>query len=156
MQQFSDAFSQLNIHHTIWVTKAGFLEKQLAEEKYSKNWVASEWEKVDNLQDQVNELHMQHLPDSIKIRLSQIETLKSGIFTKLTQLLTKTSSDAVPTISSSCAIAYKEILSDVQSSLRNEFLELSGNLLLLYKANTARHCEDFEYFLREQDIITTI
>ena len=70
MQQFSDAFSQLNIHHTIWVTKAGFLEKQLAEEKYSKNWVASEWEKVDNLQDQVNELHMQHLPDSIKIRLS--------------------------------------------------------------------------------------
>ena len=80
MQHFSDAFSQLNIHHTIWVTKAGFLEKQLAEEKYSKNWVASEWEKVDNLQDQVNELHMQHLPDSITITLRQIEKLKVRYF----------------------------------------------------------------------------
>ena len=83
--------------------------------------------------------------------------LKSGISTKLTQLLTKPSPDVVPTISSSCAIAYKEILTDVQSSLQNEFQELSGNLILLYKANTARHCEDFEYFRREQqDIITTI
>ena len=51
MQQLSDALSQLNIHHTMWVTKAGFSEEQLAEEKYSKNWLESEWEEVDNLQD---------------------------------------------------------------------------------------------------------
>ena len=70
IQQLSDALSQLNIHHTNCVTKAGFSEEHLAEEKYSKNWVESEREKVYNLQDQVNELHMQHLPDSIKIRLS--------------------------------------------------------------------------------------
>ena len=98
MQQLSDAVSQLNIYHTIWVTKAGFSEGQLAEEKYSKNWLGSKWKEVDNLQDQVDELHMQDLPDSIKITLSQIETLKSGISTKLTQLLAKTSPYAVPTI----------------------------------------------------------
>ena len=51
----------------------------------------------------------------------------------------------------------KKILTDVQSSLQNEFPELSDKLLLLDKANTDRHCEDFEYFRREQqDIITII
>ena len=61
---------------------------------------------------------MEHLPDAITITLSQIETLKSGISTKSKQLLAKTSPVTVPTISSSCAIAYEEILTDVLSSMQ--------------------------------------
>ena len=42
MKQLSDALSQLNIHHTLWVTKAGFTEEQLAAERFSANWLESE------------------------------------------------------------------------------------------------------------------
>ena len=40
MQQLSDALSQLNIHHTMWVVKAGFTEEELQAEKYSVDWFA--------------------------------------------------------------------------------------------------------------------
>ena len=43
MHQLLDALSQLNILHTIWVVKAGFTEEELQAEKYSINWLESEW-----------------------------------------------------------------------------------------------------------------
>ena len=100
MQQLSDALSQLNIHHTMWVNKAGFTVEQLAAERFSTTWLESEWGDVDDLQDQVDDLASQNLPptlsqaDSIKITLSQIDTLKHDVSTKLTQLLHKTDSSA--------------------------------------------------------------
>ena len=59
MQQLSDALSQLNLHHTMWVAKAGFTDEQLAAERFSVNWLESEWGEVDDLQDQIDDLSMQ-------------------------------------------------------------------------------------------------
>ena len=119
MQQLSDVLSQLNINHTIWVAKAGFTEEELQAEMYSVNWLESEWVEVDDLQDQIDALNPSTTPrtthteaDSITIALGHIETLKSDIVTKLTQLLQKTiSTPETPfSCSSSRLSAYKESL----------------------------------------------
>ena len=108
------ALSQLNIHHTIWVSKAGFTEEELQAEKYSVNWLESEWDEVDDLQNQIDELNPSNTPrtthieaDSITIALDHIETLNSDIITKLTLLQKKISTTETPfSCSSSRLSAY--------------------------------------------------
>ena len=58
IQQLSDTLSQLNIHNTMWVTKAGLKEEQLNSEMYSVTWLESKWGDVDDFQDRIDELNL--------------------------------------------------------------------------------------------------
>ena len=127
----------------------------------------SEWGDVDDLQDRIDEINVANTirsthtdaDHSITITLGQIETLKSDIVTKLTQLLHKTEStpDSQFSFSPSSLSAYKEILDSVTMDLQNKFTSLCEKLLSLDKMNTATYCAEFEQFRREQQSsITTV
>ena len=165
MQQLADALSKLNIHHTIWVSKAGLTDDELAAEKFSTAWLEMVWEEVDVLQDKVDGLTVQSLPraelttnESLSIACSQMDTVQSDVTTKLKQLLQKTAypkDSDVSVISQSCISAYKEMLAGVKSDLENSFTTLADKIMLLDIDKTTDHCKVFEQFRREQLTIIT-
>ena len=117
MHQLLDALSQLNILHTIWVVKAGFTEEELQAEKYSINWLESEW---GDLQAEPLQYSSHHSHRSWFHRQSPMSHWNSEIrVMKLTQLLQQTIS--TPESPFSCSpsrlSAYKEILDNVTLDL---------------------------------------
>ena len=155
MVLLSEALTELNIHHSTWVSKAGFTDEQLAAEKYSSAWLENEWDEVDDFQDQVDELTSQNRPrtelttaESIAILRSQLDTLKSDISTRLAQLLQKTS-DTDTTITAACITSYKQLVDMVKTDLDGPFRTLGQELLLLDKTNSTILCKEFEGFRRD-------
>ena len=164
MQELQAALSNLNVHHTTWVTKAALTDEQLANEVMSSAWLEKQWDDVDDFQDHVDELMQVNQPrteltpaESIAITRSQIATVKLDISTRITQLLQKTVPDAIAKMSTNSVATYNQILDKVKSDLDGSFRDLSNKLILLDKVNCTVLCQEFEQFRVDQlSNITTL
>ena len=153
MKMLSEAVTNLNKLHTSWVTKAGFSDEQLAAENYSSTWLESEWEAMDDIQNQVEAALSEDLPtqrseaQKLEICMKQMETLKLDIDSKTTNLTTEL---AAPTINSASLKLINDMLQDVKSSLNTDFTGLSKDIMSLDHTNVVNRCQEFEEFRRTQ------
>ena len=152
-KMLSEAVTNLNKLHTSWVTKAGFSDEQLAAETYSSTWLESEWEAIDDIQNEVEEALSEDLPaqrsdaQKLEICMKQMETLKLDIDSKTTNL---TKELAEPTINSASLKLINDMLEDVKSILNTDFTGLSKDIMSLDHTNVVNRCQEFEEFRRTQ------
>lgn len=122
-KKLDDALQDLNVLHTAWVLKAEFSDDDLAEEKYSRQWLENEWSQCDDLQDQT-EVKLALLtvdstppvPDNnsrLLILNKQMESLQLEISSKVDNLSSRSSGETTP----SSHKLYTEMLSDVKDTL---------------------------------------
>ena len=153
MKSLAESLNNLNVVHTAWVTKAGLDDTQLEEDKYSPTWLQTEWGNVDDIQIQVDELLEDNLPvershaEKLQICTNQMDTLKIDIETKISNLLSKSSTS---NLNAASLKLYGEMLDSVSTCLATEFTGLSKDIMSLDHANVVTRCQQFEEFRRTQ------
>ena len=75
MSSLSDALSEINRCHTLWVAKSGITEEDLASDKFSTSWLESLWEEVDDFQIQVEEVFLEIKPAQMLKEDPQVHVL---------------------------------------------------------------------------------
>ena len=89
LKKMEDALIALNIAHTTWLSKAEITSDQLENEKYSSQWLESEWEEISVLQDSAEEIleinsaqvltPVQSVDQKLHISCKQMESLQLDI-----------------------------------------------------------------------------
>ena len=94
MSSLSDALSEINRCHTLWVAKSGISEEDLSSDKFSTSWLESLWEEVDDFQLQVEEVLLEIKPaqmpkedPQVHVLMEQLDSMKLDIASRLDNLL---------------------------------------------------------------------
>ena len=74
MSSLSDALSEINRCHTLWIAKSGISEEDLSD-KFSTSWLESLWEEVDDFQMQVEEVLLEIKPAQMLKENPQVHVL---------------------------------------------------------------------------------
>ena len=151
----STALSEINKWHTLWVSKAGVSDEELASEdqKFNTNWLEALWDENDDLQQQAELVIAELRPvasedNQIHLISEKMNSLKIDITSRFDSLLRATA-PAQKSLNSASFKAYEDILKGVQTSFDDDLNVAFNELKDHDPGNLKSHCLQFEHFRRD-------
>ena len=151
----STALAEINKCHTLWVSKAGISDEELASEgqKYNSAWLEALWDENDDIQQRaelvISDLRPVASEDhQIHLITENLDSLKIDIASRVDSLL-KATAPAEKSLNSASLKAYEEIFKGVQPLFAGDLNVAFNELKDHDPANLKSHCLQFEHFRRD-------